>query len=110
MKVAIFSNGFKDVYKGARDVRAGWMVARVETGSMVASGHSLSREHAEKTARGSIPAPWVMPAGWRRDHRMAKRAHDLGYGSPEEMAADYKKKNAEIAKLFRIEVVELTQC
>lgn len=110
MKTAIFSNGFKDTYKGARDVRAAWMVTEIETGRIVASGHSLSRTNADKTARGSIPLAQQLPSGWsylKNTIPMYRYAKDKGYSSPAEMAADYKKQNAERAKGYRVEVVDL---
>lgn len=54
MITARFSNGHEDVYKGKRDVRAAWMVTDIETGAVVASGHSLDRKRAEKTAESNI--------------------------------------------------------
>ena len=110
MKTATFSNGFNDTYKGARDVRAAWMVTEIETGRIVASGHSLSRANADKTARGSIPLARQLPSGWsylKNTVNMYLYAKNRGYGSPSEMAADYKKQNAERAKGYRVEVVDL---
>lgn len=107
---ATFSNGFKDVYKGARPVKAAWMVTEIETGKVVASGHSLTRENADKTARGSIPLAQQLPSGWsylKNTISMYQYAKKRGYSSPSEMAADYKKQNAERAKLYRVEVVNL---
>jgi hypothetical protein len=49
---ATFSNGFTDQYKGKRAVKAAWMVTSRATGEVLASGHSLTRENAEKTADG----------------------------------------------------------
>jgi len=52
--IAKFSNGFKDEYKGARDVRAAWMITNKATGEVLASGHSLDRANAQKTADGNV--------------------------------------------------------
>lgn len=53
-KVAIFSDGTKDVYKGNRDVKAAWAIFNKETGELLLSGHSLDRVRAEKTARNNV--------------------------------------------------------
>ena len=49
-KVAKFSNGFTDEYKGKRAVTAAWMITDKD-GEVVASGHSLDKNRAEKTSR-----------------------------------------------------------
>lgn len=49
---ATFSNGFTDTYKGDRDVRAAWAIFK--DGKVLASGHSLDRVRAQKTAEGSV--------------------------------------------------------
>jgi len=51
---ATFSNGYTDTYKGHRDVKAAWMITRVEDGKVLASGHSLDRIKADKTASGTL--------------------------------------------------------
>ncbi len=51
---AKFSNGHADTYKGHRDVKAAWMITRVEDGKVLASGHSLDRIKADKTASGNL--------------------------------------------------------
>jgi len=51
---ATFSNGYADTYKGNRDVKAAWAVIRKSDGKVIASGHSLDRIKAEKTARGNM--------------------------------------------------------
>jgi len=50
MTQAQFSNGFTDTYKGHRNVKAAWMITSKATGEIVASGHSLDRAKAAKTA------------------------------------------------------------
>lgn len=52
--IAIFSNGHKDEYKGDRAVKAAWMITDKETGEVLASGHSLDAQRAEKTARSNV--------------------------------------------------------
>ena len=47
-KVAIFSDGHKDVYKGNRDVKAAWAIYDKATGEFLLSGHSIDRNRAEK--------------------------------------------------------------
>lgn len=51
---AKFSNGYVDTYNGHRDVKAAWMITRVEDGKVLASGHSLDRVKADKTASGTL--------------------------------------------------------
>lgn len=51
---ATFSNGHRDEYKGDRAVRAAWAIIDRETGKIIASGHSLDRVRAQKTAEGNI--------------------------------------------------------
>ena len=107
---AVFSNGHTDTYKGSRDVKADWMVTEVATGKVYASGHSLDMEKASKTARGNIPTVANLPAGARsmmNSVHMHQYAKKRGYSSPQEMAADYKIKNAEHAKNYKIEVVAI---
>lgn len=109
MKTAIFSNGFQDTYKGARDVRAAWMVTEIETGRIVASGHSLSRDRAERSARAYLVVR-PMPHGWtkwKKDVRMTGYAKLHGFNSTEEMESAYKRANAEYAAKMSIEVVDL---
>lgn len=64
---AKFSNGFEDTYKGKRDIKAAWMITDRETGEVIASGHSLNRECAEKTAKSTAsnlaPNKVGMPTG-----------------------------------------------
>lgn len=52
--IATFSNGYTDEYKGHRDVTAGWAIFCVKTDEVLASGHSLDRDKADKTARGYV--------------------------------------------------------
>ena len=51
---AKFSNGFEATYKGHRNVKAAWAVIRKSDGKVIASGHSLDRVKAGKTARGNM--------------------------------------------------------
>ena len=52
--IAKFSNGFEDVYKGNRPVKAAWAVIRKSDGEVIMSGHSLDRVKAAKTASGNM--------------------------------------------------------
>ncbi len=52
--IAKFSNGFQDEYKGARAVKAAWMITRKSDGKVIDSGHSLDRVRAAKTAEGKL--------------------------------------------------------
>lgn len=51
--IATFSNGYTDTYKGTRAVKAAWMITNATTGEVYASGHSLDRAKAQKTAEGT---------------------------------------------------------
>jgi len=51
---ATFSNGYTDTYKGTRPVKAAWAIINRETGEVIASGHSLDRVKAQKTATGNV--------------------------------------------------------
>ena len=51
---AIFSNGFTDIYKGDRAVKAAWAIIDRATGEVINSGHSLDRLKAQKTAEGNL--------------------------------------------------------
>lgn len=107
---AVFSNGHTDTYKGSRAVTAAWMITEKETGRIVASGHSLDREKAAKTAAGNIPRPMGLPSGWsylKNTVSMYQYAKKRGYSSPSEMAADYTKQNAKHAQKFNVEVIDL---
>lgn len=66
-----FSNGHVDVYNGARDVKAGWMITS-PTGQFI-TGHSQDAQTARKTADSKAayltgaPVTIDRPNG-RRDH------------------------------------------
>lgn len=51
-KIAVFSNGHTDTYKGKRPVSAAWMVTTAN--GSVYSGHSLDRAKAVKTASSYV--------------------------------------------------------
>lgn len=109
-KTARFSNGHVDTYKGKRDVKAAWMITEKATGEVVKSGHSLDRLKAEKTARGNIPTAALLPAGWR-DHKNTiaghKHARSMGFRTPSAYENDVKRRNAEKALEYQIEVIDL---
>lgn len=50
--IARFSDGSTDTYKGKRPVKAAWQITYPN--GKTASGHSIDRATAEKTARGYI--------------------------------------------------------
>ena len=54
MIIAKFSNGHADRYKGSRPVKAAWAIIRLVDGVTLASGHSLDRAKAAKTADGNL--------------------------------------------------------
>jgi len=54
IKTAVFSDGTRDEYRGHRDVTAAWAIFDKESGKVLASGHSLDRVRATKTAEGNV--------------------------------------------------------
>lgn len=53
-KIAVFSNGTTDTYKGQRDVTAAWAIIRLSDNTTISSGHSLDADKARKTAEGNL--------------------------------------------------------
>lgn len=49
-----FSNGFRDIYKGSRTIKAGWMITNRYSGAVLASGHSIDRQKASVTAEKKL--------------------------------------------------------
>ncbi len=105
MKTSVFSNGHTDLYQGNRDVTAGWMITETETGRVIGSGHSLTKEIAAKTAASSIPKVAWAPSG--RTAYDLQTAWKAGFKSIPAMRDDARAKNAAHASLFKIEVVTL---
>lgn len=108
--IATFSDGTVDQYKGARAVRAAWQV-KLPTGKVV-SGHSLSRENAEKTARATISQLCTIESVPRGSlthgqavylHKVAKQA---GFRSVREYAESQAAKRAEFAAACKVEIVD----
>lgn len=128
--IAKFSNGFEDEYKGARAVKAAWMIVRKSDGAIICSGHSLDRARAEKTAESHLTyiaselgvewdtwprfdVPQRLWAGANYAY-LYKRAAKYGYTGPAKIHS-YKRwataKNAERKAACRaaatIEIVDL---
>lgn len=117
MTIAKFSNGFTDTYKGHRDVKAAWMVTNKSTGEVLASGHSLDKARAEKTARGNMSS---LPTGFgailptRAYPNVEKCLRACGYNGNRSTAAMMRwarEQNAErLAKIeaaHKIEIIDL---
>lgn len=121
--IATFSNGHQDIYKGKRDVKAAWMIVDRASGEKLASGHSLDRAKAQKTAEGNIryvvkgPAnKFEMPL-----HRgattiaymqyISKEARVQGWDGKGRVYDFWKAHNAEISAYkhaqVRIEIIDL---
>ena len=105
--IATFSNGFTDIYKGHRNVKAAWVITRNVDGKVIASGHSLDRTRAAKTARGAM-SDKVYGFGRYLPTYAYPGVHkwfiEQGYDGPRgtsPMMAWARKKNAE--RLARIE-------
>jgi hypothetical protein len=115
-KIATFSNGYADIYKGKRAVRAAWMVT-LPNGKII-SGHSLSLELAQKTAEGNAmiaaPRPLKMIQTRGRDivtPAFAKWAHEVaqkaGFADRKAYNADAEARRAEWRAACKIEVISL---
>jgi hypothetical protein len=125
MTQAQFSNGFTDTYKGKRAVKAAWMITNRATGEVVASGHSLDRVKAAKTAANNQRAmfdltdlpqfdvPSRLYAGANYSY-LFDRAEQHGYTGRAFMG-DYKRwakqqnarRNAEIEEKTNIEIIDI---
>ena len=124
-KVAIFSDGSRDEYKGKRNVQAAWAIFDRKTGARLNSGHSLDRVKAEKTARGNqryamwdinkthnldLPPRFERPKTTTPAHLAYKNSEAQKYGfsswrdAYEKTAAIFAKAEAEY---LRIEIVTL---
>lgn len=109
---AKFSTGHIDVYKGKRDVTAGWMLVTPE--GRVFSGHSMDAKTAEKTAASyaAFHAPFVKFDRPRPGHAaylvaQEKYAREHGFKSWAAAYADYAAKLAARRQACKIEVVAL---
>lgn len=112
MTKTVFSDGTVDVYKGKRDVQAGWAI--LIDGKVRMSGHSMDRMKAEKTARGN--ARYLSPVhvpDRPNSHAAAhaywgKKARKEGFASWKEW---YDAKSAEqsawIAANCKFEIVDV---
>lgn len=125
MTNATFSNGFTDTYKGTRAVKAAWMITSKATGKVLASGHSLDRAKACKTAEGKrrelfgltdlpqFDVPSRLYAGANYAY-LYRRAAEHGYTGRAVMG-EYKRwakeqnalRNADLAAKTTIEVVDV---
>ena len=111
--IATFSNGFTDKYNGKRDVKAAWLITKIEDGSVVASGHSLDLDTAAKTAKSNTPramqtyntsapmSPGFLAAA------MALTVRPAGCKSIREYNTLAKATNAAKAANYKIEVISL---
>ena len=111
--IATFSNGFSDKYNGKRDVKAAWLITKIEDGSVYASGHSYDLDAAAKTAKSSIPramqtyhtsAP--MSPGYLAAV-MALHVRPAGCKSIREYNTLAKATNAAKAANYKIEIINL---
>lgn len=114
MKYTLFSNGQKDIYKGKRDIKAGWQVTFPNGGT--ASGHSYDKAAAEKTARSHIsmnsPAYYPSPAKLKYAtcaNYWNKIAKDGGFKSVNELVAQGKAENAAFAAKCKVEIVDVKE-
>lgn len=114
---ATFSNGYEDTYKGNRAVKAAWAVIRKSDGKVIASGHSLDRAKAAKTAQGAMSdkahafGP-IMPT--RAYPGIEKTLRRCGYDGPNSTTAMTRwarEQNAErlakIAAAHTIEIIDI---
>jgi hypothetical protein len=115
-KVATFSNGLVDVYKGKRDVKAAWMV--ILPNGKIISGHSYDRDTAQKTAEGNAMtgAPHLLKMSGTRGRDIvtpaaaayfAKIAKDHGFADRKAYNADAEIRRAAWRAACKIEIVDL---
>jgi hypothetical protein len=116
-KIATFSNGYADIYKGKRPVRAAWMV--ILPNGKIVSGHSLDRAKAQKTAEGNAmiccpDRPLKMVGCGGRDiltPAFAKWAHgvakEAGFADRKAYNAAAEAKREAWRSACKIEVVDL---
>lgn len=94
MTTSIFSNGFKDTYKGNRNVTAAWAIFNKESGDCVVSGHSLNLKCANATGKANMTVHSI-PTG-----RLLKFYN-------KSTLAKIKTENSEFIKTNRLEVIEV---
>jgi hypothetical protein len=103
---AKFSNGFEDTYKGHRNVKAAWAVCRKSDGKVIASGHSMDRVKAAKTARSNmsekVRGEPIMPT--RAYPGVGAILRRVGYDGPNSTSAMMSWARAQNAK--RLERIE----
>lgn len=116
---ATFSNGHSDTYQGNRPVTAAWAIICTTGGKVLASGHSLDRAKAEKTAHSNASDkfsglhPVFAPRGNTIAHIRLEQsaARHLGWDGKgvarKVIDAENARCAAERAKLYRVEVVDL---
>ena len=105
-KTATFSNGSTKTYGGTRAVTAAWAIIELATNKTIDMGFSLDRQKAAKTANGNPRLRTCMTISNRHinAHRIAFRE---GFRSIAEFNADAKRRNAEHAANYRIEVIDV---
>ena len=117
-----FSDSSIDVYNGKRRVTHGWAIFN-ENGERVASGHSIGKDQAHKTAANQVrqwaaynPVPNRMPRGvgfspssWTTHciSRAGAAGYPATYAGLQQMRADIVAKRDAYAAKHRIEVVEV---
>ena len=115
-KIAIFSNGHRDEYKGRRDVKAAWMLITPNGG--ITSGHSLDRSSAENTASSAISnenphSVWGLntrrPMHQGQIAYYTKMARDAGFDSIRAYKAYVAEKSASFRASCKIEIVDLVE-
>lgn len=112
--IAKFSNGFTDEYKGNRDVKAAWMVTRIDDPmTVVFSGHSLDEDRALKTGWNSINAfcpsvnDHVCPRSGVLFESGRKLAKQYNLKTARQIKAKIRELRAEIKSQFQVEVIKL---
>lgn len=107
---ATFSNGFVDVYKGKRSVKAAWMITRKSDGKVLNSGHSLDAAKALKTAEGYVAycGTHVLDEGHPLyQAHWIPRWHRYTFAEATRMRAHNAARTAAIRALVKIEVIAL---
>jgi len=113
-KRSYFSDGMVDVYKGRRNVTAGWQITWPD--GTKHSGHSIDRIRAEKTARNTIRqvggyAVYGNPNRRTFAHVIAARekfAREQGFANYRAWYDNMTRQRDEYEAACSIEIVEVT--
>ena len=111
MKTTTYTNGNIDIYKGKRDVKAGWQLTL--TDGTILQGHSLDADKAVKTARNTaaqnsgqnscLAARGAVPPHIHALRR--KEANENGFKTWKGWEAELKNRRSAYVAACNIEIV-----